>query len=430
MKKIIALISFVFCLICSNTAFSQSFSDEVSLISDSGDIITVAAAASAEKKKEAQDLAIKSAFNSLFHSGIEGIKNGVPMIAKKRSDYDFRFFNESRYIDYLAGEPQVNQSKKISNRHKVTVIVSINLRTLKKDLERNNLALNPGWSDAKKANATAALNPTIVIVPYVTGEEGYSFEAMRTKIEKNPFYRNAIDRVAEEFQKNNFKTRDFITQLQNSKNAGMLRQGTQTDDATMLVQQLPGDIVVTVDAQFNSKGPRNSQISLNITAVEKQTAGRLAAKSFSSGYYMTDDASLLANHAVSKMQADFFSQLNAAFEDMIKKGREVNIEFNISESVTDWDFDQDSPESGDFFKDSLEEWLRGKSFGNVYDMSMSTPKYIAVTINVPLWNYERNRSYTLSNFSSELRKFIKDQLGESYKPAITSMGQKIMVTIE
>lgn len=429
MKKI-----FIFTLILSIVAgidsFAQEYSDGITFLGEDNDIITVTSTASHEKKKEAQELAIKSAFNSLFHSGIDGLKNGVPMIAKKRSDFDFRFFHENRFVNYISGEPKTLSTKKIANQQRATVQLSINLRTLKKELEKNNLALNPGWSDAKKVNATAALNPTIVIVPYVTAEDGYSFESMRIKVENTPHCRAAIARVAEEFQKHGFKTRDFITQLQNSKNSSLLRQGTQTDDATMLVQQLPGDIVVTVDANQTTQGTHNSQITLNISAVEKQTAGQLASKSFASGFYMTTDATQLTNYAVSKMQADFFEQLNASFEDMIKKGREVNIEFNLSETVSEWDFDQDAPASGNFFKDTLEEWLRGKSFGDVYDMSMSTPKYIAVTINVPLWDYEKNRSYTLSNFGSELRKFMKEHLGDEYKPAITSMGQKIMVTVE
>ena len=37
----------------------------------------------------------------------------------------------------------------------------------------------------------------------------------------------------------------------------------------------------------------------------------------------------------------------------------------------------------------------------------NTDKYIHMTLNIPLWNVERGRSYTLSNFSSDLKKFLK-----------------------
>jgi len=63
-------------------------------------------------------------------------------------------------------------------------------------------------------------------------------------------------------------------------------------------------------------------------------------------------------------------------------------------------------------------------------MSMSTDKYISIRLNIPLWNVEKNRSYSLSNFQSDLRRFFKSRLGDEYKPGITAMGQKCVVVIE
>ena len=115
---------------------------------------------------------------------------------------------------------------------------------------------------------------------------------------------------------------------------------------------------------------------------------------------------------------------------MIKKGREVFVEINLSQSVSEWDFEQDSPVTGDFFKDTLDDWLREHSYQGVYDMSNNNDKYINIRLNIPLWNMERNRSYSLSNFGSDLRKFFKAQLGDDYKASITSMGQKLSIIIE
>lgn len=63
-------------------------------------------------------------------------------------------------------------------------------------------------------------------------------------------------------------------------------------------------------------------------------------------------------------------------------------------------------------------------------MSRHNDKFIEATINIPLWDTDRNRSYSTNNFSSALKKFLRRQLGDSYKPAITSMGQQILITIE
>ena len=235
--------------------------------------------------------------------------------------------------------------------------------------------------------------------------------------------------MAEAFHNQGFNTRDFVTQLQNSKNADVLRAGSQADDATMMVQQLPGDIVVTVGISAQTNG-NTTRVSLNTGAVERQTAGRLATKTFASGYYHTTDTTFLVREAIKQIENDFFKQLQASFEQMINKGREVQLDINLSETVSDWDFDQDSPESGEYFKDALDDWLRENAFHGVYDMSQSTDKYIRASINVPLWNAARNRSYTLSNFGSDLRKFFKKQLGENYKANVTAMGQSMTIMIE
>lgn len=427
MKK--HLILFLIGLILCIPADAQNFSDNVSLESQEGDVVAIKASATHEKKKEAEILAMKSAFNALLHSGVEGLHNGQPMIVGDCKQYDYRFFHENRYIQYMSQEPRKLNNDKIKGNNLTTVVVYINTKGLKAELLRNKLPLSPAWADAKAVNATASLNPTIVVVPNTTAETGYSFEAMRTIIENDPVQRYAIDRVAEEFQKNGFKTRDFVTQLQNAKTSNFLREGTQTDDASMLVSQLPGDIVVTVDCVVETLNSGTSAAMLNISAVEKQTAGRLATKTFESGQYHTTEHNRLADYAVKKISKDFLSQLQDSFDAMVKKGREVSMELALAENV-DWDFDSDAPASGEFFKDALEEWLRENSFQSNYSMNSSTDKYIALSVNVPLWDQEKNRSFTLSNFGSNFRKFLKSHLGEDYKPKIASMGQKMLITIE
>ncbi len=423
------LILFLIGLVLCIPADAQNFSDNVSLESQEGDVVAIKASATHEKKKEAEILAMKSAFNALLHSGVEGLHNGQPMIVGDCKQYDYRFFHENRYIQYMSQEPRKLNNDKIKGNNLTTVVVYINTKGLKAELLRNKLPLSPAWADAKAVNATASLNPTIVVVPNTTAETGYSFEAMRTIIENDPVQRYAIDRVAEEFQKNGFKTRDFVTQLQNAKTSNFLREGTQTDDASMLVSQLPGDIVVTVDCVVETLNSGTSAAMLNISAVEKQTAGRLATKTFESGQYHTTEHNRLADYAVKKISKDFFSQLQDSFDAMVKKGREVSMELALAENV-DWDFDSDAPASGEFFKDALEEWLRENSFQSNYSMNSSTDKYIALSVNVPLWDQEKNRSFTLSNFGSNFRKFLKSHLGEDYKPKIASMGQKMLITIE
>ena len=415
-------------LLCGLTMQAQNYSADVSLVQQDAQSVTVRATAVAAKKKEAADLAVRSAFHALLHTGIEGVRNGMPMVAVERNDYDYRFFTELRYLNYIRGEAEDVADSKIGGQRRVTVQLAILSKSLLADLEHNEMVVSPGWVDTKKASATAALNPTIVVVPLVEG--GGDFEDMRTLVENSPVVEYAVNKLAAEFSRRGYKTRDFLTQLQNSKNTSLLRQGTQTDLATMMVQNLPGDIVVTVDVEVTTDDRKRSECSLNVKAVEQQTEGGLASATFLSGQYMTTDSLRLADYAVKKVRDDFFADLKKAFEAMVAKGREVYVDMTLAQSVMDWDFDQQAPYGEDYFKDALDEWLNEHAQQSVYDMGNSTDKYIHIRLNVPLWDMERNRSYKLSNFNSDLKKFLRAQFGEDYEVSVTAMGQRLEVRIE
>ena len=415
-------------LLCGLTLQAQNYSADVSLVQQDAQSVTVRATAVAAKKKEAADLAVRSAFHALLHTGIEGVRNGMPMVAVERNDYDYRFFTELRYLNYIRGEAEDVADSKIGGQRRVTVQLTILSKSLLADLEHNEMVVSPGWVDTKKASATAALNPTIVVVPLVEG--GGDFEDMRTLVENSPVVEYAVNKLAAEFSRRGYKTRDFLTQLQNSKNTSLLRQGTQTDLATMMVQNLPGDIVVTVDVEVTTDDRKRSECSLNVKAVEQQTEGGLASATFLSGQYMTTDSLRLADYAVKKIRDDFFADLKKAFEAMVAKGREVYVDMTLAQSVMDWDFDQQAPYGEDYFKDALDEWLNEHAQQSVYDMGNSTDKYIHIRLNVPLWDMERNRSYKLSNFNSDLKKFLRAQFGEDYEVSVTAMGQRLEVRIE
>lgn len=212
----------------------------------------------------------------------------------------------------------------------------------------------------------------------------------------------------------------------------MMRMGSKSDLKTKIVQQLPGDIVVKVDAKVLADNQNHIECNLNLSAVENQTNGNLAAATFPSGKYYKGSTgnTELVEYSMKKITADFFEQIKSSFEKMVADGREIYIDLTLSQSISDWDFDQDSPESGNNFKDALDDWLREHAQQSVYDMSNSTDKFVHIALNIPLWNAERGRSYTISNFSSDLRKFFRTQFGDNYKATITAQGQKLEIVIE
>lgn len=414
------------------TAFcadSQELSNDVAIERQTGsDVVFKTVVAAKKGNAEAEELAIKSTFNALLHTGVEGLNHGQPMLSDSRKDYDYRLFSTGRYANMMAGKAVKVGELKLSGISKLTYEVPVNVEALKKDVVKNDLQLNPAWADkAAEKPVQAAINPVIVVLPETNGGDN-SFESMRDLVADNPAYKTAVNKMNELFSSHGYQTRDFRTALENASTDELLRDGAQTDLRTMIVQQMPGDIVVKIDIDLKQRS-NTYGCNVGLRAVEKQTEATLAAESLASGFYHVSDPVVLVGHAIETLGPDFFAKLNNAFSEMARKGRSMNLDFNISSSVSDWDFDCESPADGSEFRDELEEWLRSHSFQGIYDMSLNTDKYIKATINIPLWDYEKNRSYRVTNFTSELKRFLKSKLGD-YKVTVTAIGQKLSIIIE
>lgn len=417
----------------ATTAFcvsAQDLSNEVSIERQTGsDIVFKTSVSSPKSNSEAEELAIKSTINAILHNGIEGLHNGQPMLSEGRKDYDYRLFSTKRYANMMAGKVVKVDELKLNGIRKIVYEVPINIDALKRDAEKNLLSLSHAWADQKKEDPIkTAFNPVIVVLPEMNGDIN-SFEAMRALVSDDPAYKTAINKMTELFAEKGYTTRDFRTALENSKTDDLMRDGSQADIRTMIVQQLPGDIVVKLEIGTKQKGNTNS-CNIGVRAVEKQTEAILASENFTSGYYHASDPTVLVNNALETVGPDFFSKLNSAFADMAKNGRRMNLDFNLSQTVSDWDFDSESPADGSEFRDELEEWLRSQAFQGIFDMSLSTDKYIKATINLPLWDNDKNRTYRITNFTSALKKFLKGKLGDEYKVNVAAMGQKLSIIIE
>lgn len=425
-----SLATAIFAVAAAFCAQSQELSSDVTIERQNGsDIVFKTVIAAPKNNKEAEETAIKSTFNAILYNGVEGLNNGQPMLSDTRKDYTYRLFSTQRYAGMMSGKVVKVQELKLSGIRKIEYEVPVNIDALKRDAVKNDLQLNHAWADkkAERPSTETAINPTIIVLPEMNGADN-GFAAMRDLVANDPGYKTAVNKMTELFNEHGYKTRDFRTALENSSTDDVLREGAQTDARTMIVQQLPGDIVVKIEVDMKQKG-NSYGCDVSVRAIEKQTEATLASENLTSGFYHAADPVVLVNHAVENLSKDFFSKLQDSFADMAKKGRSMTLDFNISETVTDWDFDTESPADGSEFLEELEEWLRAQSFQGIYDMTASTDKYIKATINIPLWDYDKNRTYRITNFTSALKKFLKSKLGD-YKVTVTALGQKLSIIIE
>lgn len=412
---------------------AQSVSGGVTLQQQDNGRAVLRSAGMAPKAKEAQADAVLNAFRAVLYDGVPGLQNGAPMLVGQNKSFDYRFF-DTQYRRYLLSDPVKLSEDKIQGERRVTMEVAIDLEGLKKAVCSGGCTLSPVWKDqvdpgAKTSVAPmAAVRPSIVVIPYAY-DSAADFQDMADLVSGSPTARAAVNAVAARFGDKGYVTKDFITLLQNSDMGALTSSGAQTDVLTEIVRQLPGDITVTVDAVVEPRG-ESSQCTLNLKAVERQTGDQLATQSFVSGRYKGVSGSKLVAHAVEMMNDDFFTQLDAAFKRRMDEGLPMVVEFQLGESVSDWDFDTPVPASGEDFKTWLSDWLRDHSQNRAYDRSAATDKYVRASINVPLWDSDTNRPYGPDSFASALRRALRKVLADEYDVKVTEMGQRLVVTIK
>lgn len=414
---------FLLGIFLSATLCGQNYSSEVVFLQQQGNTLTVRALGISEKKKEAANMALKSAFYTLFYTGVDGVNKGNPMISTAKPDYDRRFFDENRYSVFVKDYTITEGPEKQGKQYRCTVEMTILFDALQKDLNRNKVQTNLGMAVGTPGSQVSL--PTVTVVPYTREDED-----IRAILDHNQMLSYAVSKMTSEFSSRGYKTKDFLAQLKRAKRNDVLTAGTQSDAVTKMIQNMGADIIVTAKVMTTTDARRQSEVSLELTATEFQTAGNLASATFQSGRYVTTDTIKLTDYALKKVKDEFFTKLQASFNDIVKNGREMAIQMVLAKSITDWDFDQPLPDGSASFKTVLEDWLQAHALNGVYDMSRSNDKVIDMSVQVPIWDEAQGRAYTISRFSTELKNFLDEKLGGEYVASVVTMGQGLTVTIK
>ncbi|MDE7109319.1 MAG: hypothetical protein K2O49_05065, partial [Muribaculaceae bacterium] len=123
---------------------------EVTLDGQSGSEVTLISAANAPKAKEAEELAVKQAFFGLINRGVEGLHSGQPMLTTPSKEFDYTFYKEAKYRNYLTSTPVRLDETKIGSDRRVRMKVTVNIEKLKNDLLASHLSVSPAWQDKGK----------------------------------------------------------------------------------------------------------------------------------------------------------------------------------------------------------------------------------------------------------------------------------------
>lgn len=143
MKHLFPILTFFF-VFFSSFSFAQQYAAMVELVEEDKGKATFRVETQAEKKKEAEDIAAKALFYTLFYNGVEGFgiddfNIGTPLIEKENKYYVEKFL-ANKYKGFVIGSQLEGEpTKDESGLFKVYAIVQINKEALIRDLKINKI---------------------------------------------------------------------------------------------------------------------------------------------------------------------------------------------------------------------------------------------------------------------------------------------------
>lgn len=304
----------------------EFYSSDVVYLSGDDNIITVRSSGIHEKKKQAMEMAVKSAFYTLFGTGIEGYRNGKPLVTNDNQYYMEQFY-KGRYMVFVKGfEPQGDPEKLPTKQYKATATVHILANSLLNDLIRNKLAQKPIDRISMEETQEEIILPTIMVVPYKTQGQTYA------SILQNDFDRRmAVGKVQDGFNKKGVTTIELEGKLNATNRALEFESDNADSNDRQLLQNSGTDVYVTVDLQKDMSAS-GSRVSLSMKAYETASGNILASKQGWTNRFRTNSLDQLCVYAVDDLLEPFLKDISTNFARKIQTGNSVVLRFSIAGS--------------------------------------------------------------------------------------------------
>lgn len=310
--------------------FAQEYSTAVTYVSHTDDILTLHSIGLSDKKKEATDMAIKSAFYTLLYRGVNGYNNNKPLIQKDNKFYTDKLLN-TRYPMFVRSSTETEEPTKenSSKQYKSQVEVSILIKSLVKDLVFEKLMAQP-LSEVTMEDTKAEIGlPTITVVPYKKEDETYK------SILENDFDRRiAVSSVQNGFNQLGVTTIDFEGKLEATWRSMDFNANTAESDEKTLLQSTGADVYVIVDIKKDISESEGSRISLIMKAYETASGNILASRQDWTNRFRTNSLDKLCVYAVEGQLKGFLDDVALNFARAIKDGNSVVLKISQGENST------------------------------------------------------------------------------------------------
>lgn len=244
------------------------------------------------------------------------------------------------------------------------------------------------------------VQPKIMVVPYV--REG---EDIRQTIENDPNIRIVLSKIRESFDNRGFTTIDFEAKLKTVNRSNALAGDALTDIKAMIIQQSGADIWIEAEIIIDKSASGNS-VKTILNGIDISTGASLANQTGYSGKFYTDDFGRLASKAVEQVADNFLNILQIKFNDIVKNGRSIVVDFKF-ESTSTLTMSSEIGNEGLTISDIIEVWMSENSYKNNYHIQGTTDvEMIFDEVRIPLKD-DNGNNYNINKFGLTLFQYLR-----------------------
>ncbi len=347
----------------SYEAAAQNYPQVVSYESMEGVQAVFTSVGISDKVKDVQDNAIRSLFYTLFHTGVEGVNDGQPLVSTPNRGFEDSFF-ASRMPLFVRScvevkKPEKNYAKMFEGTYRITVVYG----NLLKDLERNRMytAPKPKMEYANVENEPSMVLPTIMVVPYKRDGETYA------SVLSNDYDRRvAVSKVQDGFESRDITTVDVEAKLNAVlRNAQFGANDADSNDKQLLMNS-GADVYVVVDLHKDVTSA-GSRVSLIMKAYETASGSILASKDAMTNRFATASTDMLCSYAIQDNLSAFLDDICKNFSKQANNGKRVTLQFAIDGNSAATMSDRVGA-SGYPLSSQIHQWVRKNSHNGKYHL--------------------------------------------------------------
>lgn len=418
LRKLIILV-LVLCAALPGAA--QNYSTDASLVRVEGNYAVLESSGVARTKKEAIEMAKKSAVYTYLFIGIDGLNDGRPLfggtLSKDAQEYADRILNTTNYANYIRGCTIADKTNKTAGRD-IQVFATIELyhQSLKRTLEKAGVLQRDAKDLTLAETQERIAMPTVMVVPFCRNDESYE-EAVRNSSD----VRMAISKVNEGFIGEGIETKDLLACLSNAETYRVrMGDGMSLDDAILANSGADVSVSVDMSQDVNAMGVR---VTLTLKAVEIATGNTLATKTEISGRKRTS-ADMLCGVMAKAMVGDFMKQISTRMATKIANGQSIAVRFTVdSGSAIDMDTEINNVMP---LSDMLISWVRRHAKNGKYHSQGRTSTLLAFSDIYIDNSMEEGMQSDVNDFALALYRYLKG-LNLSIKRTITGNSVDIII---